>query len=315
MGEASAIEWTDSTWNPWRGCTKVDPTCADCYMFTEQRRYGRDPSVVVRCTPQTFNAPLSRKWATKRAECIADHGRHLVFTCSWSDWFHEDADPWRDEAWDVIRRCPDSVFQVLTSRPERILEHLPADWGDGWPNVWMGVTIGTRKFVHRADLLRAVPAAVRFLSCEPLLGPLRYDSRGQTGPEMATRCVPCWATGDPLAPQLDLTDIDWVIVGGESGGRPGRRLVDEDGTPIPHKLEWVRAIRDACKATAYEPGQLTCCGASRPCGHCDSGPVSDGPRTAFLFKQWGGKRSTSHGRVLDGRAHDEMPPLAGVLTP
>jgi protein gp37 len=315
MGTDSAIEWTDSTWNPWRGCTKVDPTCAKCYMLTEQRRYGRDPSVVVRCTPSTFNAPLSAKWARKRAECIADHGRHLVFTCSWSDWFHADADPWRDDAWDVIRRTPDSVFQILTSRPERIREHLPADWGDGWPNVWLGVTIGTRKFVDRADMLRAVPAAVRFISAEPLLGPLvppicdwyvrdlgyvtgpgRYTGRHFDGSRAAT---PVRAMPELFGPALDLTDIDWLIVGGESGGRAGRRLTDEHNQPRTEREQWVRDLRDAC---------VSACS----CSGLDVGPDHE-HRPAFLFKQWGGGTSKSGGRLLDGRTWDEMPPLAPLV--
>lgn len=318
MGDASTIEWTDSTWNPWRGCKKVDPTCASCYMFTAQRRYGRDPHVVTRCSPGVFNAPLSPRWARKRAECIADHGRHLVFTCSWSDWFHEDADAWRAEAWDIIRRTPDSVFQILTSRPERIADHLPDDWGAGYPNVWMGVTIGNRRFVHRADLLRAIPATVRFLSCEPLLGPLFYDDaypiiRGFGSGAGISYRVPernAWRDRADL-PQLDLTDIDWVIVGGESGGRPGRRLVDTNGVPIPERERWVRDIRDACLASAgclcrgsYQP-VVTDAGCCAACGAAVRG-------TAFLFKQWGGPTSTSSGRLLDGRTWDEMPPLAPV---
>lgn len=274
MGELSAIEWTHSTWNPWRGCTKVDPTCANCYMFTGQRRAGRDPSVVTRCAPATFNAPLSPKWARVRADKLAEHGQHLVFTCSWSDWFHADADDWRDEAWDVIRSCPDSVFQILTSRPERIAEHLPADWGDGWPNVWLGVTIGNRKFVHRADLLRAAPAARRFISAEPLLGPLvcprclgarwihAYDANGPA----AVECTAC-----DLEPRLDLNGIDWLIIGGESGGRPGRRLIDAAGAVVPAKLEWIRDLHRACNETGtlYHFKQL---GGTRPGGSLDALP-------------------------------------------
>src|SRR5687768_11465511 len=116
MGELSIIEWTHSTLNFWRGCDKVDPTCAYCYMFRDQRRYGRDPSVVVRCSDGTFYAPLrSRKWAETRDRFLADVGYHLVFVCSWSDFFHEKADPWRADAWDVIRRTPQSTYQILTS--------------------------------------------------------------------------------------------------------------------------------------------------------------------------------------------------------
>lgn len=246
MGETTVIEWSDATWNPWRGCDKVSPGCAECYMFRDQRRYGKDPSVVVRAAESTFYAPLrAKKWQAPRK----------VFTCSWSDWFHEDADGWRDDAWDVIRQTPQHTYQVLTKRPERIADHLPADWGDGWPNVWLGVTIENERFVHRADILHEVPAAVRFISAEPLLGPLHA---------------------------LDPTGIDWLITGGESGGRPGRMLVERrEGAWVPkaQALDWVRDLRAACHFSG----------------------------TAFLHKQWGGPTPKSGGRELDGRTWDEMP--------
>lgn len=279
MGERSAIEWTTATYNPWRGCDKVSPGCAHCYMFTEQRRYGRDPSVVVRCADATFFAPLR-----KRAWRELPAGAH-VFTCSWSDWFHELADPWRDEAWDVIRQRPDLTWQILTKRPERVLACLPADWGDGWPHVWMGVTIENRRFVERADLLRAVPSAVRFISAEPLLGPLvnldrhgRCETCGHEGTRHGYNSSWCCADGcqcsnflPPSAPlDLDLTGIDWLIVGGESGPRSR-----------PMRLEWVRELRDACEDTG----------------------------TALFLKQIGGHPNKRGGdlAVLDGRRHVAMP--------
>jgi protein gp37 len=265
MGDVSIIEWTDSTWNPWRGCDKVSPGCADCYMFRDQRRYGRDPEVVVRAADGTFFAPIrSRKWEREREAAITARGRHFVFTCSWSDWFHETADPWREEAWEIIRETPRSIYQILTKRPERILDHLPDDWGDGYPNVWMGTTIENRAFVGRADLLRAVPAAVRFVSAEPLLGPLVfYGSDGQ---------------GEDWVDGLSLDGIDWIIVGGESGGRPGRALVDEFG-PKSAAKEWITDLRDEAAASG----------------------------TAFFFKQWGGRTPKAGGRLLDGREWNEMP--------
>lgn len=120
MGERSAIEWTDATWNPWIGCDKVSPGCAHCYMFAQQRQYGRDPSVVVRTSPATFLAPVrKRKWLD-----LAPGS--MVFTCSWGDFFHPDADPWRDDAWAVIEQRPDLIWQILTKRPERIPGRLPA---------------------------------------------------------------------------------------------------------------------------------------------------------------------------------------------
>lgn len=264
MGDASKIEWTTATYNPWRGCDKVSPGCAHCYMFRDQERYGRDPSVVTRCSDGTFFAPVrSKKWRELPSGA-------LVFTCSWSDWFHEDADPWRDEAWEVLRQRPDLTWQILTKRPERIADHLPAWWGDADcetpQNIWLGVSIENRRFVHRADLLREIPAAVRFISAEPLLGPLvtkppKTEWDAEYAPEERW---PDGYIGDPL----DLTGIDWLIVGGESG--PGHR---------PMKAEWVRDLRFAAQASG----------------------------TAFFFKQWGGARPTSGGRLLEDRTWDEMP--------
>lgn len=270
MGESSVIEWCDSSWNPWRGCTRVSPGCAKCYMGVAQARYGNDPWTVVRCAPSTFYAPLrKRAWARRRAEAIAARGRHLVFTCSWSDWFHEHADPWRDEAWDVIRQTPESTYQILTKRPERILDHLPADWGTGWPNVWLGVTIENRRYVDRADWLRAVPAAVRFISAEPLLGPLvPHAGICACWPDTGDQALRRWPD-DYRGRALCLQDIDWLITGGESG--PGHRRFDP---------QWATDLRDVCHHSGV----------------------------AFLHKQNGGPRPTSRGRLLDGRTHDAMPP-------
>src|SRR3954452_6483474 len=128
MGERTVIEWTDATVNFWRGCSKVDPTCAECYMFRDQRRYGRDPSIVVRCSDSVFYAAQrSRRWREKRLAIEAEQGRRMrIFTCSWSDYFHEDV-PAADlaDAWSVIRECREYDWQILTSRPERIAESLP----------------------------------------------------------------------------------------------------------------------------------------------------------------------------------------------
>jgi len=204
VSDRTIIAWTERTWNPWRGCTQISPGCAHCYMFTAQRRYGMDPEVVLR-SQTTFTKP--RRW-NRAAERAGKPER--VFTCSWSDWFHEAADAWRPEAWTIVRECPWLQFQILTKRHERIADHLPPDWGEGYPNVWLGVSIENNRFVHRADTLRTIPAAVRFISAEPLLGPL---------------------------PDLTLRGVDWLIVGGESG--PGYR-------PMDHA--WVRDLRDRARA-------------------------------------------------------------------
>ncbi len=194
MGDTS-IQWTNKTWNPWHGCHKISPGCKNCYMFSDKKRYGQDPNVVVR-SKTTFNAPL--KWADPA----------LVFTCSWSDWFIEEADEWREEARDIILRTPHLIYQILTKRPERAPRWIPQVPD---PNVWLGVSVEDVKYgLPRIDMLRELPAAVRFLSIEPLL-----EDVGQ----------------------LDLTGIHWVIIGGESG--PGARGLN---------LSWVESMVAQCKA-------------------------------------------------------------------
>lgn len=208
MGTNSEISWTDHTWNPWRGCKKITAGCANCYMFTAQSRYGKNPHEVVRCGPGVWRQP--DKWAR---ESRNGSPRGLVFTCSWSDFFIEDADPWRRKAWDVIFRTQTLNYQILTKRPERIMENLPIDWAwDGaefWDNVWLGVSVENRKQgLQRIDILREIPAAVRFLSIEPLLEDLG---------------------------EINLDGIDWVIVGGESGA--GYR---------PMRKEWAESVAVQC---------------------------------------------------------------------
>lgn len=211
MSENSAIAWTDHTWNPWHGCRQVSPGCAHCYMFRDKQRFNQDPTVVVR-SKSTFRAPL--RWK----------GPAHVFTCSWSDWFHEDADAWRAEAWKIVRDCPHLTFQILTKRPERIAAHLPSDWGDGYPNVWLGVSVELQRWTERITALCEVPAAKRFVSAEPLLGPL----------DLGEWLCAEYETGGP-AGTVTLSLLDWVIVGGESG--PKARPMD---------LEWARRLRDQC---------------------------------------------------------------------
>jgi|SRR5208282_638687 len=187
MGEKTGIEWTGSTWNPWRGCHKVSAGCKFCYAETLDRRFGFDFNTVRRAAPATFNAPL--RWKEPRR----------VFSCSMSDFFIEEADPWRAEAWDIIRRCPQHTFQLLTKRPERISGHLPEDWGpSGWPNVWLGTTGETHDLAfQRGMYLGQVPARVHFLSAEPWLE------------EKVINAVEYFYTV--------LNFYEWVIVGGESG--------------------------------------------------------------------------------------------------
>jgi len=201
MAQLSQIEWTDATWNPVTGCTKISPGCKFCYA---ERMAGRLHSMgqhryrnKFRSTlqPDLLEAPLL--WSTPR----------VVFVNSMSDLFHDDVpDDYIQAVFDTIKRADHHVFQVLTKRSERLREaarDLP------WPeNLWMGVSVESQDYVHRVRDLQRVPAAVRFLSVEPMLEPL---------------------------PRLPLARIHWVIVGGESG--PGARTM---------KPEWVRAIRDRC---------------------------------------------------------------------
>jgi protein gp37 len=234
MGASSSIEWTEATWNPWHGCKKISPGCAHCYMYRDKKRYGQDPTAVVK-SKTMFDAPT--RWNRSR----------MVFTCSLSDFFIEEADLWRDEAWEVIRATPQHTYQILTKRPSLIASRLPHGWP--FPNVWLGVSVENPRFLWRIDTLRTVSAAVRFLSLEPLLSAM---------------------------PALCLEQISWVIVGGESG--PNCR---------PMKAEWVREIRDQCA----------------------------GAKVPFFFKQWGGARKDTTGRILDGKLWNAMPNRVNLKGP
>ena len=197
MAKDSAIEWTDATWNPWMGCTKVSAGCKNCYMFRDQKRYGTDPTEIRR-SKTTFRDPL--KWKEPRR----------IFVCSWSDFAHEVVPlAWVDEAWKIMRQATQHTFLVLTKRPDDLRQLLPDDWGNGWPHVWIGVTVENKENDWRLVALEAIPAQVRFVSAEPLLGPLDIYSFSPT--------------------------IDWCIVGGESG--PDFRTMKE---------EWALDIRDQC---------------------------------------------------------------------
>lgn len=158
--------------------------------------------------PNRVCAPYALRWMDLR----------LVFTCSWSDWFHPAADAWRPEAWAIVRATPHLTYQILTKRPELITERLPPDWGQGYENVWLGVSVENSRFTWRAETLAEIPAVTRFVSAEPLLGSLFIAGRRKR--------------------PLELRAIDWVIVGGESG--PDARAMD---------VAWAREIAEACRAT------------------------------------------------------------------
>lgn len=272
VAERTGIQWADATWNPWHGCTKVSPGCTHCYMYREKEHYGQDPREVVR-SKTTFTAPL--KWKDRKR----------VFTCSWSDWFHEAADAWRDEAWDIIRRTPHHTYLILTKRPERIAACLPKLWGfKGWGHVWLGVSVETQEYTARIPQLLSIPARVHFLSLEPLLGPLNvvewlvppmHVAWGDASLPPAERQQPTQRDLQAVA-QLGRAAVqmhggalvDWVIVGGESG--PGFRPMD---------TQWARHLRDQCQAAGVP----------------------------FFFKQYSGLQPKELGRELDGVEWTQWP--------
>lgn len=200
----SQIQWTDHTWNIAVGCTKVDEDCKYCYMYRDSLDSTRYNPLVVRKTKTVFNTPLKIKEPAK------------IFTSSLTDVFHEAIDPFRDEMWEIIRRCPQHTFQILTKRPERIKACLPPDWGNGFKNVWMGTSIGSNKAFDRFKAICEIETRVRFLSLEPLWGPQSSLIMPDDG-------------------------IDWVIIGGESGNDKGKYRYREC------KLEWIEDLVDQCK--------------------------------------------------------------------
>jgi protein gp37 len=222
MAENSSIQWTQHTWNPWQGCKKVSHGCKFCYMYRDKDRYNQDPTIVIRSAKATFNKPLTWKDTA------------MVFTCSWSDWFIEEADAWRQEAWEIIKKTPHLTYQILTKRPERIKQCLPPDWGEGYPNVWIGISIENEKSaLERIKILCEIPAKVRFLSCEPLIDEI----------SMRWKYVPKnWREESGSVGQYEaMLHIHWVIIGGESGNDTGLYRFR------PTKIEWIEGIINDCK--------------------------------------------------------------------
>lgn len=206
MAEKTAIQWTDATLNFWTGCKKVSDGCKYCYMYRDKERYGKDPAEVVEVSIKTINKilkDLDRQWA-ERMILAAKTGTPakpiLIFTCSWSDFFIEEADAWRGKAWDIIRARPHFIWQILTKRPENILSRLPEDWGQGWGNVWLGVSIENNRSLHRLVTMSQVPAQTRFISFEPLLYALYFEAEEKS---------------------ILKTLFHWAIIGGESGNDNG----------------------------------------------------------------------------------------------
>lgn len=237
----SKIEWTESTWNPITGCTKISPGCFNCYAermakrlnAMGQKRYRNGFKLTLQ--PEALNEPYHWK-----------KGR-IVFVNSMSDLFHKDVPlEYIQKVFQVMNDNPQHTFQILTKRADILKEISPLlNWSE---NIWMGVTVENNDYVHRVDDLRNSGAYIKFLSLEPLLGPL---------------------------PDLELREIDWAIVGGESG--PGAR---------PMREEWVLEIKRNC----------------------------DENNVPFFFKQWGGVNKKKAGRKLLGKTWDAYPPSRDQLS-
>jgi len=237
MAEKSTIEWTGSTWNPVTGCTKLSSGCKNCYaerMTLRLKAMGQknySNGFQVTTHPHVLNKPL--QWKKPQT----------VFVNSMSDLFHKDVPTsFIHEVFEIMSQAEKHTFQILTKRSDRLKELArELSWKD---NIWMGVSVENSDVTYRIDDLRTTGAKVKFLSMEPLLGSV---------------------------PNLHLNNIDWVIVGGESGF--GAR---------PIKEEWVVEIKEQCLASGVP----------------------------FFFKQWGGVRKKSNGRTLEGKIWDQMPETA-----
>jgi len=230
----SSIEWTEMTWNPTTGCTKISAGCKFCYAEVMSRRLHAmgiekyKDGFKVRVHEDALKIPYSWK------------GAKIVFVNSMSDLFHPEV-PFEfiQKVFKVMNDTPQHTYQVLTKRAERLYElHEHLNWTK---NIWMGVSVEDERVTDRIDFLRETNAAIKFLSCEPLIGPLR---------------------------NMNLHNIHWVIVGGESGRKS--RPMDE---------EWVWDIKLQCQEQ----------------------------EVLFFFKQWGGKNKKKTGRILAGNTYDEMP--------
>jgi protein gp37 len=347
MAHESKIEWTEATWNPWHGCHKVSQGCKNCYMFRDKARYGQDPNVVVRSKTKFYD-PL--KWTEPRT----------IFTCSWSDFFIEESDAWRDEAFAIMALTPQHTYQVLTKRAERMRDYMndpesrvriadlidqylhkvakdPVDYANTklykyphlfaesieereylkpWPlpNIHLGLSVEDQKTAdERIPLLLQTPAAVRWLSMEPLLGPvLLCDSCTRQNPTTCSDGTQYHPTGAGFGKDCHLENIDWVVAGGESG--PDAR---------PMHPDWLRSIRDQCTAAGV-PFFFKQWGEWLPVNsqaddlgeHGDVEIFTQNGRLKGQQHDWDdylysvkiGKHSA--GRVLDRKIWDEMPEVA-----
>lgn len=240
MADGSAIEWTDATWNPVTGCTKISRGCDNCYAARFAERFR---GVAGHPFETGFDLTLRSE---RLDQPLAWHRSRMIFVNSMSDLFHKEIPrAFVDRVFDTMEMATWHTFQVLTKRSSLMRDYLRHRYGErcGPSHIWCGVSIEEGRAKSRIAHLRDAPAGLRFLSIEPLIGPVGH---------------------------LDLTSIDWVIVGGESG--PGARMMHPD---------WVRQVGRQCKTQGV----------------------------AFFFKQWGGIRPKSGGRLLDGQEWNEFPAM------
>jgi protein gp37 len=261
MAESTGISWTDSTFNPWIGCAKVSPGCDHCYA--EVSTPSRTMHIVWgpnedRRRTSLANWHLPRRWNVGHDEFWAKNGRRRrVFCASLADVFDNKADPaWREEMWALIRETPNLDWLLLTKRVGNVSSMLPADWGNGYNNVWLGISVVNQEESDRdIGKLVAVPAKTRFMSTEPLLGPidLRLTHRSR------------------LCTDSDKIGIHWVIVGVESG--PHAR---------PMKQDWVEDLRTQCKSSDVAFFFKQWGGATKDKGGCQlaSGESKEWPMAA-----------------------------------
>lgn len=271
MAEQTGISWIDSTFNPWIGCAKVSPGCDHCYA--EVSTPSRTMAIVwgpneARKRTGVSNWNLPRRWNAGHAEFFAQHGRRRrVFCASLADVFDNKADPvWREELWKLIRETPNLDWLLLTKRIGNVPAMLPADWGGGYANVWLGISVVNQEEADRdIGKLVAVNAKTRFISMEPLLGEVNLR---------LTRSAPLWAGDGPDATCMatDRLGIHWVIVGGESG--PHAR---------PMEQEWVESLRSQCNRAHVAFFFKQWGGSDRDKGGCQlaSGESKEWPVIAF----------------------------------
>lgn len=287
MAENSDIAWTHHTFNPWMGCTKISPACVHCYAEKQVFRFTKKETKIE--DVWGVDAPRQRTgrkyWAKPHAwnRKAAEAGtRHRVFVASLADVFDNHRSikkEWRDALWQLIRECPHLDFLLLTKRPQNMRKMLPADWGNGYPNVWLGTTVENQEECNkRLQWLLDFPAVVHFVSCEPLLGPVDlrrsiyppFKQKHENDPFVALDGLRGYMVG---ADEYLKHKIGWVICGGESAPNDVRRDMN---------LDWARSLRDQCAAAGVP----------------------------FLFKQYSGpnqKAIKAQGRALDGVVHDDYP--------